>query len=87
MVGVRGRQVHAADAAMAKVEKVLHAIDGIEALSLVPELMRFGGDGMRLEGRRITMRLDARLAAVAIRALSHGDREARTWATWSAGPK
>jgi hypothetical protein len=46
--------------------------------------MRFGGDGMRLEGRRITMRLDARLAAVVIRALSHPDRETRLWATWSA---
>ncbi len=66
------------------IERAAERIDGVDALSLVPELMRFGGDGMRLEGRRITMRLDARLAAVAIRALSHGDREARTWATWSA---
>lgn len=71
-------------AAAILIERAAERIDGLDALSLVPELMRFGGEGMRLEGRRITMRLDARLAAVAIRSVSHPDREARLWATWSA---
>jgi hypothetical protein len=71
-------------AAAILIERAAERIDGTDALMLVPELMRFGGDGMRLEGRRITMRLDARLAAVAIRSASHGDREARLWATWTA---
>lgn len=71
-------------AAAILLERAGERIDGVDALSLVPELMRFGGDGMRLEGRRITMRLDARLAATAIRSAGHPDREARLWATWSA---
>lgn len=71
-------------AASVLMERAGERIDTQPSLALVPDLMRLGGDGMRLEGRRITMRLDARLAAVAIRALSHPDREAQLWATWSA---
>jgi hypothetical protein len=66
------------------LERAGERIDTQESLALAAELMRFGGDAMRLEGRRITMRLDARLAAVAIRSLSRPDRETRLWATWSA---
>ena len=71
-------------AAALLIERAAERIDGLDALALVPELMRFGGEGMRLEGRRITMRLDARLAATAITTVAHPDREARLWATWSA---
>lgn len=71
-------------AAAVLIERAAERIDGLDALALVPELMRFGGDGMRLEGRRITMRLDARLAATVIASVGHPDREARLWATWSA---
>lgn len=71
-------------AAAILLERAGERIDGVDALRLVPELMRFGGDGMRLEGRRITMRLDARLAAVAIVAAGSPDRESRTWGTWTA---
>jgi hypothetical protein len=71
-------------AAAILIERAGERIDTQPALALVPELMRFGGEGMRLEGRRITMRLDARLAATAIASVSSGDAEARTWATWSA---
>lgn len=71
-------------AAAILLERAAERIDTVESLALVPELMRFGGDGMRLEGRRITMRLDARLAATVIRSVGHPDREARLWATWSA---
>jgi hypothetical protein len=66
------------------IERAAERIDTTESLALVPELLRFGGDAMRLEGRRITMRLDARLSAAVITSLSHGDREVRVWAEWSA---
>lgn len=71
-------------AAAILLERAGERIDTQASLALVPELMRFGGDGMRLEGRRITMRLDARLAATTIVSVGHPDREARLWATWSA---
>ena len=66
------------------IERAGERIDTRDSLALVPALMRFGGEGMRLEGRRITMRLDARLAATAIACVSSGDHETRLWATWTA---
>jgi hypothetical protein len=66
------------------LERAGERIATTESLACVPELTRWDGDGMRLEGRRIAMRVGPRLAPVVIEARSHEDRETRQWAEWAA---
>jgi hypothetical protein len=70
-------------AAAVLLERAAERIATIEALSCIAELVAWGGDGMRLEGRRIAMRVGPRLAPAIIDARSHDARETRRWAEWA----
>jgi hypothetical protein len=66
------------------LERAAERIGTTESLTSVVELAGWGGDGMRLEARRIAMRVGPRLAPVVIAARSHDEREVRQWAEWAA---
>lgn len=54
-----------------------------DALRLVPEALRYPGDGFVMEGRRLTLRLGPAIAATVLRVMGHGDVHVREWARWS----
>lgn len=54
-----------------------------EAMRIVPEALRYPGDGFVMEGRRLTQRLGNAIAPTVLRVMGHGDVHVREWARWS----
>jgi hypothetical protein len=62
----------------------LEAIGTTEALRLVPAVLSLDGEPWRMEGRRVTARLNDRVAAAAILARGSNEYpEGRVWARWT----
>lgn len=62
----------------------LERIGTTPALALVPAVLGLDGAPWRMEGRRVTIRMEDRAAAAAILARASRSAEGRLWATWSA---
>lgn len=54
-----------------------------DALRAAVESLRLPGAGAEMEGRRLTLRLEGRVAGTVLRSLGHGDVHVREWARWS----